>query len=159
MRSIDPLFVCSGGSSGIAASKKYPESRVCILRIIIGLGLCSLLRGQRQHSCFPPSSPGFELELERAQARARRPGLNAKPAIHKPKARKARAQFAQKPAGFFESPIRPDYAELLIFLLIYLIVGLNKRLKHLFPKHERLWAKFSKSEPDPSPRNLSPFQN
>ena len=36
------------------------------------------------------------------------PGLNAGPALHKPKARQARAQFAPKPAGFFVSLIRPN---------------------------------------------------
>ena len=40
------------------------------------------------------------VELERAQARARKSGLNAGPALHKPK---ARAQYPPKPAGFDEN--------------------------------------------------------
>ena len=38
-------------------------------------------------------------ELERAKARAGRPGLNAGPALHKPKAQGARTQIAPNPGA------------------------------------------------------------
>ena len=39
------------------------------------------------------------VKLERAQARARRPGLNARHAVRKPYPEKARDQLATKPTG------------------------------------------------------------
>ena len=57
--------------------------------------------------------PGSMLSPQYISLKPEKPGLN----------------LLQKPVGFFKSPIRPDYAELLIFLLIDLRVDLNKRLK------------------------------
>ena len=67
----------------------------------------------------------------------------------------------EKPGlNWLQSPIRPDFAELLIFLLIYLLVGLNKRLKQMFPKPvgpgSKLGPHYLCQKPDKAQAQLAP---
>ena len=91
-----------------ARDKPGPSPKsVCLLQTAAHQedGGAELLHLERQEAVALPQKPDLEgkknlliwqleLELERAPARARRPGLNAGPALHKPK---AQAQFSIKP--------------------------------------------------------------